>query len=104
MSKIFHEVPRRRADYKTVTDTMEKDYSMEFVTHRWVENDVFAKKARLVWPIIIEVVPHYHQLPKNKQPERGKPLANTSYDHLCKVVKDCLVLVKLLFFVEVTKN
>ena len=83
---------------------MEKDYSMEFVTHRWVENDVVAKKARLIWPIIIEVVPHCQQLPKNKQPWRGKPLANTSYDHFCKAVKDCLVLVKLLFFVEVTKK
>ena len=34
----------------------------------------------------------------------GKPGANTSYDHLCKAVKDCLVPVKLLFFEEVPKK
>ena len=46
MSKVFHEAPGRRADYKTVTDFTEKDYSVQFVTHRWVENDVVAKKSK----------------------------------------------------------
>ena len=44
MSKIFHEAPGRHADYKTVTDTTENDYPMQFITHRCVENDVVAKK------------------------------------------------------------
>ena len=44
MSKIFHEAPGRRADYKTVTDAKEKVYPMQFITHRRVENDVVAKK------------------------------------------------------------
>ena len=48
MSKIFHEAPGRRVDYKTVTDATEKDYPMEFFTCRWVENDVVVKKARLI--------------------------------------------------------
>ena len=52
---------------------------MEFVTHRWVANDVAAEKARLIWSKIIEVVSYWQQLPKNKQPGRGKPGANTSY-------------------------
>ena len=56
VSKIFHEAPRSCADYETVTDTMEKDYPMECVTHRWVENDVVAKKARLIWSKILEVL------------------------------------------------
>ena len=77
---------------------------MQFITHRWVENDVVAKKARVIWSKIIEVVSYWQQLPKNKQPGLGQPGANTSYDHLCKAVKDCLVPVKLLFFEEVAKK
>ena len=59
MSKIFHETPGRRADYKTVTDATENDFTMQFITHRWVENDVAAKKARVVWSKIIEVVSYW---------------------------------------------
>ena len=103
-SKIFHEAPGRRADYKTVTDATENDYPMQFITLRWVENDVVVKKARVIWSKIIEVVSYWQQLPKNKQPGLGKPGANTSYDHLCMAVKDCLVPVKLIFFEEVPKK
>ena len=56
VSKIFHEAPRSCANYKTVTDTTEKDYTMECVTHRWVVNDVVAKKARLIWSKIIKAL------------------------------------------------
>ena len=94
ISKIFHEAPGRCADYKTVTDATENDYPMQFITHRWVENDVVAKKARVIWSKIIEVVSYSQQLPKKKQPGLGKPGANTSYDHFCKAVKDCLVPVR----------
>ena len=48
MSKIFHEAPERHADYKTVIDAIENDYPMQFITHRWVGNDVVAKKARVI--------------------------------------------------------
>ena len=34
MSKIFHEAPGRHVDYETVTDATEKDYVMQFITHR----------------------------------------------------------------------
>ena len=44
MSKIFHEAPGRCADYITVTDAMEKDYPMQFITHRLVENDMVVNK------------------------------------------------------------
>ena len=56
MNIIFHEAPGRHADYKTVTNSMEKVYIMQFITHRWVKNDVVAKKARVIWPKIIEAV------------------------------------------------
>ena len=83
MNKIFHEAPERHADYKTVTDATKNDYPMQFITHRWVENNVIVKKAKVIWSKIIEVVSYWQQLPKNKQPGLGKPGANTSYDHLC---------------------
>ena len=104
MSKIFHEAPGRSADHKTITNAMEKGYPMQFITHRWVKNDLVAKKTRVIWSKIIEVVFYWQQLPKNKQPGLGKPGANTSYDHLCKAVKDFLVPVKVLFFEESAKK
>ena len=69
-----------------------------------MENDAVAKKARVIWSKIIEVVSYWQHLPKNKQSLLGKPGANTSYDHLCKAVKGCLVPVKLLFFEEIAKK
>ena len=59
ISKIFHEAPGRCADYKTVTDATENDYPMQFITHRWVENDVIAKKARVIWLKIVEIVSYW---------------------------------------------
>ena len=104
MSKTFHEARGRHADYKTVTNAMVKGYLMQFISHRWMENDVVAKKANVIWLKIIEVVSYWPQLTKNKQPGPGKPGANTSYGNLCKVVKDCLVPVECLFFKEVAKK
>ena len=66
MSKIFHEGPGRCADYKTITDATENDYHMQFITHRQVENDMIAKKARVIWSKIIEVVSYWQQLPKKQ--------------------------------------
>ena len=65
-SKIFHEAPGKHADYKTVTNATENDYTMQFTTHSCVENDVVAKKARVIWSKIIEVVSYWQQLPKKQ--------------------------------------
>ena len=65
MSKIFHEGSGRHADHKTVTDTMEKDYPMQFITPRCVEKDWVVKKARVIWSKIIEAVTYFPKLPKN---------------------------------------
>ena len=56
MRKIFHEAPERCAGYKTETDATEKDYLHAINTHGWVENDVVAKRARVIWSNIIKVV------------------------------------------------
>ena len=103
MSKIFPEATGRLVNNKTVTDTTEKDYSIQFVTHmggKWCG----CKKARLTWSKIIEVVSYWKPLPKNKHLWLGKHGANTRYDHLCKILKDGLVSAKLLFFEEATKK
>ena len=102
--KIFFEAPGRRVDYKTVADATEKDHHMKFVTYRYTENDRAAKKAKVIWSKIIEVVSYCQQLSKNKQPGLGKSGANFSLDHLCKSVEDCLVPAKLLFFEKVAKK
>ena len=47
--QILYETLGKHASYKTVTDSMEKDYPTQFVTHRWVENYVVARKERLMW-------------------------------------------------------
>ena len=77
---------------------------MQFISHRWEENDVVVKKARVIWSKNFDVVSYWQQFLKNKQPGLGRPRANTSYDHLCRAVKDCLVPVKLPLFEEVAKK
>ena len=64
------------------------------------------KKARKIWPKIVEVIHFWQLLPKNKQPRQGKVCNNTSYDHLFKVIKDPVIegVVKVLFSQEVSKN
>jgi len=80
LHKIFHEAPSRRADYMAHTVSVEKDFPMQFVGHRWVENAPVAKKAREIWPKIVEIVKYWKPLPKSKQPGCGKVGNNTSYN------------------------
>ena len=44
MSRIFHEALGRCADHKIVTDATEKEYLMQYIIHRWVENDITKKQ------------------------------------------------------------
>ena len=51
MSKIFYEAPGRCADYKTYRCYRE-GLPHAIITHRWVENDVVVKKARvIIWSL-----------------------------------------------------
>ena len=43
----------------------QSDYSLLFCSHRWVENERVAKKAKLVWPKVVEVVKYWQSLPKS---------------------------------------
>ena len=62
MSKIYHEAPGRRADYKTVNNAMEKDYRMHLLdlllTGGW-KIMLLQKKAKVIWSNIIEVVSYW---------------------------------------------
>ena len=102
--KIFDQAPGRRADYKNVTQATDQDFPMQFVSHRWVENEPVAKKANIVWPKVKVVTEYWKTLPKSKQPGLGKPGANTSYDRLCSTVSDPLISLKVLFFEQVAKK
>ena len=56
MYKIFDESPSRRADYEKINSSTEVEYPEKFCAHRWVENELVATCALVVWPKVLEVV------------------------------------------------
>jgi len=48
--KIFDQAPRRWADCKNIADATDNDFPMQFVCHRWVENEPVPKKTNMMWP------------------------------------------------------
>ena len=60
-----------------------------------------AKKAQSIWPKIVAVIDFWSTLPKSKQPGRGDPKANKSYQVLLSKCKDQLITVKFQFFEEI---
>ena len=104
MFKLFDESTLRRADYERITCASKSDFPLHFCSHRWVENNVVAKKPLSVWPKMIEVLDFWKGLPKSKQPGRGRPGENKSYEFLLSQMNDPLVPVKLHFFEETAKN
>ena len=69
-----------------------------------LRSESVAKKAKLIWPKVVEVVKYWQSLPKSKQPGKGKIGANTSFDRLSNAVNDPLVPVKLQLFDNVAKQ
>ena len=105
MFKLFDESPSRRADYERVTSAEnESDFPLRFCSHRWVENEIVARRAQVIWPKIVEVVKYWKTLPKSKQPGQGKPEINKSYQTLLKNYTDPMVLLRLTFFEEVSRK
>ena len=91
MFKLFDEGPSCHAHIMP---------SLRFCSHRWVGN-VVAKKALSIWPKMIKVLDFWKGLPKSKQPGRGRPGENKSYEFLlCKKFYP----VKLRFFAETAKK
>ena len=77
---------------------------MFFCSTRWVENASVAKKAQKVWPKVVAVVEFWSTLPKYKQPGRGDPNQNKSYQVLLNNVKNPLVPLCLRFFEEMASK
>ena len=104
MFKILQESPSRWADYELLTEALESYYPLKFCSHRWVENEDVAKRAKAVWHKIVTITEFWVGLPKSKQPGLGQRGKNSSYDHLRNCYKDSLVPVKLQFFEEIAKS
>ena len=54
--KIFEEAPKRREKYEEITLAKTSDYLLQFCSHRWVENEIVAKRAIEIWPRMVEIV------------------------------------------------
>ena len=65
--KIFEEAPKRREKYEEITLAKTSDYPLQFCSHRWVENEIFAKRAAEIWPRMVEIVQFWKGLPKSNQ-------------------------------------
>ena len=76
------------------TSTGESEYPLQSCSHRWVENEVVAKKAQVIWPKVVEIIDYWKGLPKGKQPGGGE---------VCNKIT-LLVPVKLHLFEEVPKQ
>ena len=104
MFKLFDESPSPRADYERITSASKSDFPLGFCSHRWVENNVVAKKALSIWPKMIEVLDFWKGLPKSKQYGRGRPGENKSYEFLLSQMNDPLEPVKFRFCEETAKK
>ena len=62
-----------------------------------MEKEPIAKKAREIWPKIVEIVKYWKSFPKSKQPGYGKIANNTSYDHLVTSIDLPLIPVRKFF-------
>ena len=56
MYKIFEEAPKRCEKYEEITLAKTSDYPLQFCSHRWVENEIVAKRAIEIWPRMVEIV------------------------------------------------
>ena len=87
-----------------LAEAQNSDYPLQFCGHRWVENKNVVKRVRNVQPKVVTVFEYWKGLAKSKQPGKGKPGNNTSYDHLCLSHKDILVPLKIQFFEEIARD
>ena len=104
MYKIFDQTPGRRTDYKNVGNAIDKDFSMQLVSHRWIKNEQVAKKATAMWPKVNTVIHYWKELPKSKQPGSGTRGANDSYDRFCASLNGSLIPLKLLLIHKLQRN
>ena len=102
--KIFDESPSRRADYEKINSATEVEYPKKFCAHRWVENELVATRALVVWPKVVEVVIFWLTLPKSKQPGKGDLEKHKSYGTLARYHKNLMVPLMIIFSQEVAEK
>lgn len=56
MFKLFDESPSCCADSERTTFVQKSDFPLHFCSHRWIEDDVAAKKSLSIWRKMIEVL------------------------------------------------
>ena len=83
MYQIFHESPSRASDYERMAEATRSDFLHMFCATWWAENQSVGRNAREVCSKVVIVVEYWKSLPKSKEPGRGKPGQNTSFEHLC---------------------
>ncbi|ROJ62551.1 hypothetical protein DPX16_21537 [Anabarilius grahami] len=89
MHILFNNVPARREDYVTVTNS--SVFPLSFCGHRWLENLPVVERALEVWPSL--------QLYVDAVKRKELPNPGTgSYDTIEATQKDPLILAKLDFF------
>ena len=88
--RVLHDTPARRADYTTVTMSIEFPFS--FCATRWVEDDKVADRLLHIWPNMVKIVRFWEKLPKSKQP------SSKSFLNVQTASNDVLTPVKLSFF------
>ena len=66
-----------------------------FSATRWIEDEVVAERALLLWPNIVKVVKYWEGLCKSKRPK------NKSYETITKHYLDELFPIKLQFFKDI---
>ena len=90
MYKIFDQAASRRGDYERLTKGV---YPLQFVSHRWAENQIVAERTIDVWEDIVTVVKYWMPLPKNKQPLKD----SKSFPRLVSAITDSLMICKFKF-------
>ena len=65
MHEIFHKSPSRRAVYEKVSLATKQDYPLLFCATCWIESQLVAKKAQIIWPKLVAVVDFWSTLPKH---------------------------------------
>ena len=63
-----------------------------------MENANVAKKVQKIWPKLVAVFEYWSTLLKSKQPGRGDPRQNESYQVLLKNISNPLLSLQLRFF------
>ena len=104
MSKIFDDSPSRRADYGKISSTLKEDYSLQFYSTRWVENECLAKKNSLVWEKIVQTVIYCNSLRKQQQPGANNPSSNTSYQQFLENYENKFAPLRFAVFGQVANK